>query len=290
MQANGIYIDSTYGRGGHSAAILQRLGARGRLFALDKDPAAVDAAVQRHGAEARFHIEQGNFAHLGEYAERYGIHGQVAGILLDLGLSSPQVDEAARGFSFLRDGPLDMRMNPQQGRSVADWLAEASAEEIAAVLWRYGEERQAKRLARCIVEERCSTPITRTGQLATLIARMMPRRTGDKHPATRSFQALRIFINNELDDLRAGLSAALATLAPAGRLVVISFHSLEDRIVKQFIRAQERGPSLPRGLPIIAVPHVAILRAIGKPIFPSAAEVAGNPRARSAVLRVAQKS
>ena len=285
----GVYVDCTFGRGGHSRAILQRLGTAGRLLAIDRDPTAV--AVAKGWQDPRFEIVQNSFSHLAEIARQYGIAGQIDGILLDLGVSSPQLDDADRGFSFLHDGPLDMRMNPQQGVSAAEWLAQADEEEIAFVLREYGEERYARRIARAIVQDRRQTPFTRTRQLAELIARVSPAREKHKHPATRSFQAIRIHINEELQEAQQVLDAALEVLAPGGRLVVISFHSLEDRLVKRFIRQHSKPAAAPRGLPLTeAQLHQGIrLRAIGKAIKPSSAEVSANPRARSSVLRIAEK-
>ena len=288
VQAQGVYVDGTFGRGGHSAEILARLESQGRLIGFDKDPVACGHAWQRWGTDARFKIERGSFTQLSQTMAELGLTGQVSGILLDLGVSSPQLDNAERGFSFQHDGPLDMRMDPEQGESVAEWLAAASAEAIARVLWIYGEERFSRRIAARIVEVRDEQPLTRTAALASLIKAAIPAATqGRIHPATRSFQALRIFINKELDDLEAVLPQCMEVLAPGGRLVVISFHSLEDRIVKRFMRDQAQ----PKQPPLPMAPEVpAALQLIGRAQRASDAEVAANPRARSAVLRVAQRT
>lgn len=286
VQARGRYLDGTFGRGGHAQALLARLGADARLLLMDRDPEAVVAARSRFGADPRVMIHHGSFAQLAAWPET---QAGLDGVLLDIGVSSPQLDDAARGFSFMADAPLDMRMDTTQGESAADFLATADEREIADVLWRFGEERFSRRIARAIVARRAQQPIRRTGELAELLAKLLGRREPGKHPATRTFQALRIRVNGELDALQQGLQGALQTLKPGGRLVVISFHSLEDRLVKQFIRAEsglQRGGHrhLP---PPQAAP--ARLRAIGKARFPSNAELAANPRARSAVLRVAEK-
>jgi len=285
VQADGRYLDGTFGRGGHARAVLSRLGPAGRLLLMDRDPAAIAAARAEFAADARVAIRHANFSSLAEWDETAA---GLDGVLLDLGVSSPQLDEAARGFSFMADAPLDMRMDTTQGESAADFLAHASEREIADVLWNYGEERHSRRIARAIVADRDATPFTRTGQLAALIERVAGRREPGKHPATRSFQALRIRVNGELDALQQGLNAALERLRPGGRLAVISFHSLEDRAVKLFIRDHSgRVQNSRRGPPVQAAP--ARLAAVGKAQFPSDAELAVNPRARSAVLRVAEK-
>lgn len=289
IKQDGLYVDGTFGRGGHAAALLERLQAQGRVLAFDKDPAAVAFAASRFEKEARLIMRRGSFGDLLSVVTELGWQGQVDGILLDLGVSSPQLDDAGRGFSFLNDGPLDMRMDPETGIAAGDWLAAASAEEIAEVLWRYGEERHSRRIARAIVARREATPLRTTRQLAEMIAAAVPGREGKKHPATRSFQAIRIFINRELQDLEAVLPQAVDALAPGGRLAVISFHSLEDRMVKRFIRDQQRGPQLPPDLPVVANAFVPRLRAVGKAVRPGDAEVRSNPRARSAVLRVAER-
>lgn len=288
LRSDGIYVDATFGRGGHARAILDRLGPHGRLLALDRDPQAVAVAEREFANDARFAIVRRPFSMLGTTIEERGWHKRVNGILFDLGVSSPQLDEAARGFSFLREGPLDMRMDPTRGESAADWLARAEEKEITDVLFGLGEERYARRIARAIVRAREAEPITSTKQLAAIIADAVPTRERSKDPATRSFQAIRLHINRELDELRAVLPQAVEALAPGGRLAVISFHSLEDRIVKQFMRREEKGEELPPDLPVRASEIVARLRVIGKAQRASEDEVKRNPRARSAVLRVAE--
>jgi len=286
VRAAGTYLDGTFGRGGHARAILARLGAGGRLLLMDRDPAAVAVARAEFGSDPRVAIRHGSFADLADWdATAAGIDG----VLLDLGVSSPQLDDAARGFSFQADAPLDMRMDPTHGESAAQFLARASERQIADVLWNYGEERMSRRIAKAIVERRHTEALARTGDLAELITRTIGRREPGKHPATRSFQALRIAVNGELDALERGLQAALARLRPGGRLVVLSFHSLEDRIVKRFIRAESQAPAAARhGLPPPA-PVALRLEPIGAAQFPGDDEVAANPRARSAVLRVAER-
>ncbi|MAT52711.1 MAG: 16S rRNA (cytosine(1402)-N(4))-methyltransferase [Porticoccaceae bacterium] len=286
---DGFYVDGTFGRGGHSAAILGRLSDQGRLLAIDKDPEAVTAARDRFGADPRFEVVRGSFAGIADYVADRGRTGAVSGVLLDLGVSSPQLDQAQRGFSFINDGPLDMRMDPERGQSVAQWLAVAEADEIIRVLRDYGEERFARRMAAAIIRERQVQAITRTAQLAKIIAEANPAWEKGKHPATRAFQAFRIFINRELEDLEQLLGSVLPLLALGGRLVVISFHSLEDRIVKRFIRRQEKGPELPRGLPVREADIARPLRSVGKAVRAGDAEVGANVRSRSAIMRVAEK-
>ncbi len=285
----GVYVDGTFGRGGHSQRILQRLNEQGRLLAFDKDPAAVRVACERFGADSRFEIVQRSFADLREVVEQRGLAGKLSGVLLDLGVSSPQLDDAQRGFSFVHDGPLDMRMNPQEGISAAQWLAEASEQEIADVIYRYGEERFSRRMAKAIVARRQVAPITGTLELAEIIKQANPAWEKHKHPATRAFQAIRIHVNRELEDLQSVLAQALDMLRPGGRLVVISFHSLEDRIVKQFINEQARGDDFPAGVPIPFADLNPRLRKLGKAVKADASEVAANPRSRSAIMRVAEK-
>ncbi len=285
----GVYIDGTFGRGGHSRAILQALGPSGRLLGIDKDPDAIECARHLFADDGRFVIRQGSFAQLEQIAEAAGLVGRVNGVLLDLGVSSPQLDKAERGFSFLHDGPLDMRMDNSSGISAADWLNGAEADEIAQVFKTYGEERFARRIARAIVEARSTQPIQTTGRLAEIVAAANPAWEKGKHPATRCFQAIRIHINRELDDLKACLDQSLRVLAPGGRLAVISFHSLEDRIVKRFMRDAERGEQFPPGIPVTEQQRNSQLRRIGKAIKPSRREVDENPRARSSVLRVAER-
>lgn len=285
----GVYVDGTYGGGGHSRAILERLGPEGRLIAIDKDPEAVGAARRDLAADPRFTIQRGSFAMLQGLVESAGVANRLDGILLDLGLSSPQLDSAERGFSFTRDGPLDMRMDPDRGPSAAEWLARASEGEIARILRDYGEERYARRIAKAIVKARHDAPITTTGRLAEIVARANPRWESGKNPATRSFQALRIVVNHELEDLAACLEQVPQVLAPGGRLVVISFHSLEDRMVKRFIQREALGDEFPPDLPVTATQLTPRLRPVGRAIRPTAGEAAENPRARSAVLRVAER-
>ncbi|MCB1857039.1 MAG: 16S rRNA (cytosine(1402)-N(4))-methyltransferase RsmH [Gammaproteobacteria bacterium] len=290
VSSTGYYVDGTFGRGGHSRLILAALGEEGRLLAIDKDPEAVAAARVLAEADHRLSVQQGSFALLSVFAEQLGWGGRIAGVLLDLGVSSPQLDTPERGFSFLQDGPLDMRMDNSRGMSAAQWLATAGADEIARVLKEYGEERFSKRIAAKILAERQGgVAIETTGKLAGIVASAVSIREKGKHPATRSFQAIRIFINQELDDLRKCLEQALDLLAPGGRLVVICFHSLEDRIVKRFIRDAARGDIYPPGIPVTHNQMRPRLKVVGKVIHPTVAEVNLNPRARSAVLRVAEK-
>lgn len=291
VKAEGCYVDGTFGRGGHSRQILNQLGNDGQLLGFDKDPEAIITAQQLKKEDKRFSIIQSSFADMADELAKHSLVGNVAGVLLDLGVSSPQLDDADRGFSFNQDGPLDMRMNPQVGVSASEWLIGATEDEISRVFKEYGEERFARRMARAIVERRAVKPFTRTLDLAEVVAAANPAWEKGKHPATRAFQALRIQVNNELGDLEKGLQAALEVLAVGGRLVVISFHSLEDRIVKQFMRKQVKGEAdqLPRDLPIQIKPFEAKLRLIGKPVYASAHELSMNPRSRSAVLRAAEK-
>ncbi|KAA9002608.1 16S rRNA (cytosine(1402)-N(4))-methyltransferase RsmH [Affinibrenneria salicis] len=290
IRSNGIYIDATFGRGGHSRLILSHLGPEGRLFAIDRDPQAIEAAKAID--DRRFSIIHGPFSALADYVAERDLVGRIDGVLMDLGVSSPQLDDPERGFSFMRDGPLDMRMDPTRGVSAAQWLQEAEADDIAWVLKTFGEERFAKRIARAIVERNKTEPLNRTKQLAELIAAASPIREKHKHPATRSFQAIRIYINSELEEIEQALEGARSVLAPQGRLSVISFHSLEDRIVKRFIRHHSRGPQVPAGLPVteeqLRQQGGQTLKSIGK-MMPPEAEVAQNPRARSSVLRFAER-
>ncbi|MDT8370360.1 MAG: 16S rRNA (cytosine(1402)-N(4))-methyltransferase RsmH [Gammaproteobacteria bacterium] len=289
VKPDGIYIDGTFGRGGHARAILAQLSDKGRLLGLDKDPAAIAEGQKLAQVDQRFSIEQCSFAELSSQVYDHLWQGKVDGILLDIGVSSPQLDVAERGFSFQKEGPLDMRMNPDAGMSAAQWLAIAEMDEIATVLKTLGEERFGKRIARAIVETREHTPITTTKQLANLIDKASPFREKHKHPATRSFQAIRIFINNELAELEQALQQAIEVLAVGGRLAVISFHSLEDRIVKRFFRDQARGDDLPANFPVTADQLNPKIRLVGKAVKASDTELAQNPRARSAVLRIAEK-
>lgn len=288
-ERDGVYVDATFGRGGHSRGLLGCLSPAAGLLALDRDPQAVAAGQLLAGEDPRFVIEQAPFSRLGEILSRRGLSGRVQGVLLDLGVSSPQLDDPARGFSFAQDGPLDMRMNPAAGESAGDWLQRARAEEIAEVLWRYGEERYARRIARAIVTARADRPLEGTRRLAEIVARANPAWEPGKHPATRSFQAIRIFINRELEELGSCLGQVVEVLALGGRLAVISFHSLEDRIVKRFMRAEAQGERFPPGVPVTQAQCRPRLRLLGKSLRPSSEEVAANPRARSAVLRVAER-
>lgn len=291
VRADGCYIDGTFGRGGHSRLILQKLGPGGRLLGFDKDPLAIATGEALAAEDGRFVVVQRSFAELGEESVVRGLAGSVSGILLDLGVSSPQLDDPERGFSFLNDGPLDMRMNPDAGVSAADWIATADEDEIARVLKDYGEERFAKRMARAVVQRRAEQPFTRTADLAQVLTVANPAWEKGKNPATRAFQGIRIHVNNELGDLERGLDAALEALEVGGRLVVISFHSLEDRIVKQFMKRQAKGEAdkLPRDLPIIPKAFEPRLKLIGKPVYAGDAELKANPRSRSAVMRIAEK-
>ncbi len=287
---HGIYIDATFGRGSHSQAILNRLGENGRLIAFDKDPEAV-AYANAHIKDKRFTIIHSSFANLARYMNEFNLTEKISGILFDLGVSSPQLDNPARGFSFSREGQLDMRMDTTQGKSAMQWLMEIDETDLANILWEYGEEKFSRRIARAIVAARQEAPIKSTAQLADIIKFSMPKpkKPHDKHPATRSFQAIRIAVNQELTDLEKGLDQALNVLAPQGRMCVISFHSLEDRLVKQFIKQHEKGEEPPRGLPIKGGNFNARLQSIGKAIKPDLQEVNLNPRARSAILRIAEK-
>ncbi len=283
-------MDGTFGRGGHSGAILERLGEGGCLIALDKDGTAVEHGRKRFAGEERLHLEHSSFAELKRIAQKHGVAGRVGAVLLDLGVSSPQLDDPERGFSFQQDGPLDMRMDRSRGQSAAQWLAAAEEKEIARVLWEFGEERFSRRIARAIVRRRQSAPLRTTAELAQLVREASPVKERHKHPATRSFQAIRIQVNRELDDLREGLRQAVDVLAVGGRLVVISFHSLEDRIVKRFMREQSRGEVLPKGVPVRdAVLKPGVLKLVGKAVRPGRKELEENPRARSAIMRVAEK-
>ena len=287
IKPDGIYMDGTFGRGGHGRELLARLGEQGRLFALDKDPEAIATGNLLAEADHRFSIKQSSFADMDNLLGEQAVQ-MFDGIMLDLGVSSPQLDDPQRGFSFRAEGPLDMRMNPAQGISAADWLADASESEITRVLREFGEERKARIIARSIVTSRQQQPITTTAQLAQLIDSAIGRRQDKKHPATKSFQAIRIFINNELADLATGLVTIIRHLRPGGRLAVISFHSLEDRIVKRTLREAAQAGPFYRKLPP-APGARAVLRLVGKAQFPSEEEISLNPRSRSAVLRVAEK-
>ena len=284
VRADGSYLDGTFGRGGHSREILSLLSPSGQLMAVDKDPAA-EASAKALADDSRFRFVAGSFADISNFVGDESLDG----ILLDLGVSSPQLDDAARGFGFAGDGPLDMRMDTRSGMTAAEWIASAPEQEIADVIKTYGEERFAKRMASAIVKVRVDTPITGTRQLASIIAEANPKWEPNKHPATRAFQAIRIFINRELEDLELALSSMVDKLVIGGRLVVISFHSLEDRIVKRFMRDQARGVQLPRHVPVLDSDVGKTLNLIGKAVKPSDEEIARNPRSRSAVMRVAER-
>lgn len=287
--ADGCYVDGTFGRGGHSRAILSVLGGQGFLLAMDKDRQAAEAAAECKRNDDRFDFEAGSFTLLPGHLRRRQL-AAVDGILLDLGVSSPQLEQPERGFSFTRDGPLDMRMDTSSGETAAQWLARVRQSELALVLRKYGEERYAGRIARAIVQARSREPLTSTVQLASLIAAANPRWEDHKHPATRSFLAIRMFLNRELEELRIFLQFSVGLLAPGGRLVIISFHSLEDRLVKRFLRDRARGGALPASVPLREMELKRELKLVGKAVKPSAAELAENPRARSAVMRVAERT
>lgn len=289
---NGRYVDATFGRGGHSRRILESLGSEGRLLGIDRDPAAVAEGRQLAEHEPRFTMVYGSFSDLRQHVTGHwpDAAGRVDGILLDLGVSSPQLDDATRGFSFMQDGPLDMRMDPDSGESAAQWLARAEEKDIADIIYQYGEERHSRRIARAIVRAREEAPIERTAQLAEIVKTAHPSWERHKHPATRTFQAVRIHINGELDALRTVLEQSLELLRGDGRLCVISFHSLEDRLVKQFMRREHQGPQFPRGVPVQYEESSGPLQKPDKPVRPAREEVERNPRARSASLRVARRA
>ena len=290
IKAGGYYVDGTFGRGGHSKAILERLDIEGRLLAFDRDPHAIEAAPAALTDDPRFELIKGEHEELAACIEERNLTGRIDGLLLDLGVSSPQLDEAERGFSFLRDGPLDMRMDPETGVSAREWLARVDEKELSKVLRRFGEERNAVHIARAVVAARESAPLTTTGQLADIVAAASPARGQKKHPATKTFQAIRIFINRELEQLEAVLEQSLGVLAKGGRLCVISFHSLEDRMVKRFMRDASREPVQYRGLPQVPEALRPKLKVVGKAVKASAEEIAANVRARSARLRVAERT
>ena len=288
INPDGVYVDGTFGRGGHSRLVLERLSDRGRLIALDRDPAAIEAG--RAIVDARLTLVRAPFSRLAEVLDELGVD-KVDGILLDIGVSSPQLDEAGRGFSFRLEGPLDMRMDPDSGISAADWVAQAEEDEMVEVIRRYGEERFARQIAHAIAAARKISPIRTTSELAQIVAGAVRKREPGQHPATRTFQAIRIFLNRELEELEAVLPVCVQRLKPGGRLAVISFHSLEDRIVKRFMRDEERGPELPRGLPVRAADIApGRLKRVGKAMRASGEETDMNPRARSAVLRAAERT
>lgn len=288
---NGVYVDGTFGRGGHSNAILRNLGDGGRLIAIDRDPAAIAAAPKALIDDPRFELIRGQCAELEEYMGERELLGNVDGLLLDLGVSSPQLDEADRGFSFMRDGPLDMRLDNEQGQTAAEWLAEVDEAALTRTLYKFGDEKLAKRIARAVVSRREITPISTTGELARIVQDAVPAklRSRKRHPATKTFQAIRIAINDELGQLEAVLEQSLRVLKKGGRLCVISFHSLEDRIVKRFMRDHSREPEQYRGMPNIPEEFLPPFRSIGKAITASDAEIAANIRSRSARLRVAER-
>jgi 16S rRNA (cytosine1402-N4)-methyltransferase len=289
IRSDGLYVDGTFGRGGHCGEILKHLGPGGRLLAMDRDPDAVKVGENLAAHDERFLMEHETFGRLSIFLKKHGVFGKVNGILLDLGVSSPQLADARRGFSFRLDGPLDMRMDPCDSQSAGDWLNSASEKEITQVLFRFGEERGARRIAMAIAKRRSEQPLESTAELARLIESVVPRRPGAKHPATQAFQAIRIFINRELDELQQALPQAVDALAVGGRLCVISFHSLEDRIVKRFLRDNSRvDPALAR-LPIVPRSAEPRLRLPTKAMRPTASEVDRNPRARSATLRVGER-
>jgi len=287
--ADGFYVDGTFGRGGHSAELLNKVSENGIVLAIDKDPQAIESGRELFKQDSRLRLVHGSFADMSNFVDDQAHMGKVSGVLLDLGVSSPQLDEADRGFSFMRDGPLDMRMDTSAGLSAAEWIASAEEQEISRVIKEYGEERFARRMASAVVRERSKTPITRTVQLASILAAAHPAWERGKHPATKAFQAIRIFINRELDDLEVLLNRVIDVLEVGGRLVVISFHSLEDRRVKRFIRDQERGIKLPKNLPVRDVERGVRLKKVGKAIKPTDLEVGDNIRSRSAVMRVAER-
>jgi 16S rRNA (cytosine1402-N4)-methyltransferase len=289
VRTEGCYLDATFGRGGHTAAILERVGKEGRVIAIDRDPQAIRAGHERFAHDARLTLVNSAFSQLASVVNSMGLSGELDGVLLDLGVSSPQLDDAARGFSFTQDGPLDMRMNNSAGITAADWLARAPESEIARVIREFGEERFAKRIARSIVEQRVATPITRTSQLAQIVASAVRTREPGKHPATRTFQAIRIHINRELEEIEAALEGTLSVLKGGGRLAVISFHSLEDTLVKRFMQRHSQEDPVFAGLPEVPEYARPKLRRIGKAIHASEAEIRSNPRSRSSIMRVAER-
>ena len=289
IKQDGNYVDGTFGRGGHSRAILERLNTEGRLIAIDRDPQAIASAPTDLTNDPRIELVRSDFAELATCLEKQGIGGQVDGLLFDLGVSSPQLDVAARGFSFLRDGPLDMRMDPDSGISAADWLQSVEEATLKRVIYKYGEDRDAPRIARAIVNARDNEKILTTLQLANIIASVVPAHIRKKHPATKTFQAIRIYINDELGQIETVLQQSIDALKSGGRLCVISFHSLEDRIVKRFMRDASRESEQYRGMPDVPAEFRPKMKLIGKAISASAEEIADNVRARSAHLRVAER-
>lgn len=290
IKPEGIYLDATFGRGGHSRAILSALGPHGRLYALDQDLEAINYAKEHFGHDPRFQIAHGSFGDLSQWIDMFAIRRKISGILMDLGVSSPQLDDAARGFSFMRSGPLDMRMNTMVGQTAADFVNQSSAEEMAKIFFEYGEEKFSKRIAAAIVSARDIKPFETTQELVAVVSDAQPKKDFHKHPATRVFQALRIHINQELEVLKKALQVSEEALEVGGRLAVISFHSLEDRIVKQFLINAEKGPILPSHLPIPDyLMHQMKMKRAGKPIKPSEQEMKTNPRSRSAILRIGER-
>jgi len=289
IKAEGFYLDGTFGRGGHSAEILRALGEKGRLLAFDQDPQAIKVAEEKFAGDARFEIVQSNFEDLQAVVAEHGMTKKVDGVLLDIGVSSPQLDDASRGFSFIKPGPLDMRMNPHEGESAAEWLATVTEYDLTTVLMHFGEEKFARRIANAIVETRKETVIDDTVQLANIIEAAIPVKPKNKHPATKSFQAIRIHINRELEVLERALQSSLNVLAIGGRLAVISFHSLEDRMVKRYFRDVSRGPQIPKDIPVLAKDLLQPYKLVGKAIKPGKQEVLENPRSRSSVLRVIER-
>lgn len=292
IKADGFYIDATFGRGGHSSLILSQLGDSGQLLLIDKDPQAISHAEEKYANDPRVLIWQGSFKDFPIAIEELEIDRAVDGLLLDLGVSSPQLDDASRGFSFQRDGSLDMRMNPDAGESAAEWLNAAEEKEIVDVLWQFGEEKFSRRIARAVLRERESKPIETTLRLANIVAGAIPKskQTKGKNPATRSFQAIRIFINKELEDLEVCLERSIESLAKNGRVAIISFHSLEDRMVKRFFKDKSSGPKIPRGLPVMDDQFKVDFKIVGKPVKASQEEIDVNTRSRSAIMRIGEKT
>ena len=289
IKANGFYIDATFGRGGHTQAILEHLNEHGQVLALDRDLAAIEYGGQRVAEDRRVEFEHINFSQVATVLVQRQLESQIDGVLMDLGVSSPQLDDASRGFSFMQNGPLDMRMDTTQGESASEWLQRVELEDLVFVLKRYGEERFARRIAHAVIEYRQQQPIIETAQLVTIIEQAMPVKEKHKHPATRSFQAIRMFINQELQSIESGLVAMLSALKPGGRLAVISFHSIEDRLVKRFMKAKVTRPSIPAGLPVFDSDYDVPFKLAGKPKAAGEQELRANPRSRSARLRVLER-
>ena len=289
IKSDGIYVDATFGRGGHSSAILEKLGREGRLIAFDQDPEAIAYGREEFKDDPRIEFEHCNFSEMGSVIVAHGLNNRIDGVLMDLGVSSPQLDDAERGFSFMKSGPLDMRMNTEQGESAMEWLARVEARDLILVLKRYGEEKFAKRIATAIIEIRAEQEINDTTMLSNIISDAIPVKEKHKHPATRSFQAIRMYVNQELQSIEAGLQAAVSVLSVGGRLAVISFHSLEDRMVKRYMRTKSSRPKLPPGLPIMDKDEVPPYRLVGKSWVAGAEELAVNVRSRSARLRVLER-